>query len=690
MSDTNDGGTMRQEDVDIRSALLLNARFRVSPSATMRDKTIDRIVEQCLCVNLDNGLTLDGLVRKGKISAETRLLHRDDVRASIFRLEKKGRIKSESRHGELYYYPSCDVIKECQQFREEDGKRFNVVAGELFADVNGNVEAYRTAFFNALCRIFSRLTSAYVVISTKSAATSDKHLSTLITQACHNVLSKHQDIDGNVFKKALFRFFDDRTPTFDALKWIMAQNYYSMRLLGIDPTAHQLAAEMLRGATLYLDTNILIVVMMPEHSSYADISDVLKCCEAISVRLVVSDITMREFISSVNSNAELLGEVYKYIPPKTRQRVHSFILEEYIAVARKEKGLTLEDFLTKFKDPIAALRQKLKSVTLEPPDEWFTDECETPGTKELDVLVADKFAEMRPYRKTPSASLHDALMLRWIEKCQTNTNERCLFLTRDQTLVAADKVSACTRIRTVALDTLLQWIAPYCSSDEQIDHLAGIYAAALRSQLLPQEQIFKLQDFEIFRAMEVETAALPAEAVEDCLIKIKGLFPSMDIRKSEDRERIAYEISKHFVDPVSVAATKIRELNQTVADTDVARNAAEVRLRESEEQRISEKAAKEGREVENQGLRAELDRLRKERGDSRRSVAFGIAILVFVASCSVLCVLVNKYAEGANLFQKLTEAWAWFVISPALSFYAFRVYLHGSWSAAFGKTADSD
>lgn len=681
---------MQPDVLEMKATLLLNARMRVSSSASMRDKTLDRIVEQILCTNADKGLTLHDVIKSGKVSAEMRLLRSEDVRTSLVRLERSGRASSKIVNKETRYFPTLDVAQECERMRNEDKRRFEVVARELFIDANGDYEVYKTLFFNALCRIFSRLTSAYAVISAKEPATSDKHLSTLITSACQNVLAKQSGVIAETFSKAIFRFFDERSPTFDALKWILAQNYYCMRLLGVDAQAKQLAAEMLKGSTLYLDTNILIVVLMPEHSSYADILDVLKCCADIEVRLVVSDVTLREFVTSVNKNAELLNEVYQYIPRETRNRVQSYILEEYIAVARREEGLSLNDFMEKYKDPVRALCGKLKYATVETADEWFEKECEAEETKELDVLVASKFKEMRSYSKTPAASLHDALMLRWVEKLQRTTGKKHLFLTRDQTLVAADKASPCTKVRTVSLDVLLQWIAPYCTSDEQVDHFAGIYAAALRSQLLPQEQIFKLQDFEVFRAMEVETDSLPAEAVEECLLRIKEMVPGMDLRRSEDREKISYEIHKYFVDPASFAATKISELNHAVAESAAAKSAAEFKLRESEAQRIAEKNAKESSDRDRHHLIEELAKLQKDKVDSRRMIAFVIAIAVFLVCCFVLGLIVNKYAEGANLFRKLTASWAWFVICPVLSLFAFRVHVCGSLSAAFSKAVEDD
>jgi predicted nucleic acid-binding protein len=681
---------MNNENTDIKRAILLSARLKISPSATMREKTINRIVEQCLCASPRKRLTLDELVKKCNLSAGIRMLRRDDIQASVLSLVNDGHITSETKGKETFYLPIDKIVSDCSRFKEEDDKRFDSVVRELFLDANGNFETYRSAFFNALCRIFSRLTSAYVVVSTKENVSSDKYLVVLIKQACQNVHSKNKDIDGEVFSKAVSRFFNERTPNFDALKWIMAQNHYNMRLLGVDQSAHLLAAEMLKDSTLYLDTNVLIEIMMPEHSRYADVTDVLKCCESIKTHLLVADITANEFTANVNKNTTLVREVLKYIPRGTRNKVHSFVLEEYIAAARVEKDLTLEDFLSKYKKPIQVLHEKLSSVIVEDPEEWFNSEAVTPATKDLSNLVSEKFVEMRNHTKPPQASLHDALMLRWIEQKQNETGNRCLLLTLDQTLVAADKESPCARIRTIALDVLIQWIAPFCSSETQVDHLAGVYAEALRCQLLPHEQMFSLQDFEIFREMEMETDALPEDEVENCLLKIKHMFPSMDIRKPADREKIAYEIKKVFIEPVTKANKRISELNQILKEKSDSERTNEIKLIHSEAARLSEKNAREKQDIENQKLLQENLEFKRAIKESKRNWATVIAIVVFLLCCVVLTFVINKYSEETTFFAKITAALAWYAIAPVLSIYAYRVYRCGSLSAAFCKIVDAD
>lgn len=676
---------MNQEDTDIKSAILLSARLKFSPSATMRVKTINRIVEQCLCASPNKCLTLDDLVKKGNLSAGTKILRRDDLRASIENLLNDGRITSVTKSQKTYYHPSDAVLTECAQCKEDSDKRFETVVNELFTSANGNFETYKTAFFEALCRIFSRLTSAYVVIAKTEQANADKQLLLLIEQACKNIVKKYTDIDNEAFFKAVYRFFEERIPSFDALKWIMAQNHYNMRLLGIDQATNLLAAEMLKGSTLYLDTNVLIGIMMPKHFRYADISDVLKCCSEINTHLIISGITAKEFLNSIKNNTTLLREVLKYIPEGTQKKVHCFVLEEYIATARQDKGLTLDDFLSKYKDPMQVLSKRIEQCIFENLDDWFVTESDTRATEDLDEIVAAKFMEMRKYKKPTAASLHDALMLRWVEKKQNETGNKCLFLTLDQTLVAADKESPCPRQRTIALDVLIQWIAPYCTSEAQVDHLAGVYSEALRCQLLPHEQMFGLNDFEIFRAMEMETAALPAEDVERCILRIKELYPAIDVRKSEDREKLAYEINKMFVDPATKANKKIIELNQLVSYTKQEANDKDNRLRDSEVERLREKKAREKSDAEILKLKNENDKLKTAGNESRRNFAILSAIVVFLFLVAILAVIVHEYSEGKNLFEKIKSSAWYFAAVPMISGFAYRVCFYGSVRAAFCK-----
>ena len=95
----------------------------------------------------------------------------------------------------------------------------------------------------------------------------------------------------------------------------------------------------------------------------------------------------------------------------------------------------------------------------------------------------------------------------------------------------------------------MQWLSPMSTEENAASDSAAIFAEALRQQLLPQENFFELRDFLIFSEMELSTQLLPAKDVEDCIRAIKARTPELNPSRAEDREKLAHEISRFFVDP---------------------------------------------------------------------------------------------------------------------------------------------
>lgn len=78
-----------------------------------------------------------------------------------------------------------------------------------------------------------------------------------INHALHEIRKKYVNLNSYLFDAALFSFFRDSDPDYDAIKWNMAQNYYVAKALGLDPNGRILSEELFGNTIFFLDTNVI-------------------------------------------------------------------------------------------------------------------------------------------------------------------------------------------------------------------------------------------------------------------------------------------------------------------------------------------------------------------------------------------------------------------------------------------------
>jgi hypothetical protein len=688
---------MSADELDARRAMLLSARIRFSPAgASVRDEAVDRIIEQSLANAPKPPLSPEAIADATRIKGAPQILTVADARAGLARLLDRGRV-TEFLSGDKHRYGlSAEATKDVARQLDDAATRLREVTTTLFKSAQGDLTAYERAFLDLLCRVFSRMSSAYVAIMAgKDPGNGFVH--TLLPNAIAEALKAHSVKDKEAFRHGATRFFAEGNPKFDAIKWSMAQHHYVVKALGVDPSARLLSSDLLNGATLYLDTNVLIAGLMPDNRHHGGIVQVIKACNSLRVNVLVAQITALELQRTVAAHATTLRRVYDRIPDATLPKVHCFLLEAYLAARVAEPDLTLDQFVDRFRAPLDVLR-RVFPVEIDD-DRWFDREAESPTTQQLATAIARKYETMRRRPKKSAAATHDALMLRWVEQKQKDTGVSARIVTLDLTLVAKDKEPEHRYAHVITLDALLQWTTPHCATEESADHLAAIYSAALRFQLLPTD-FFDPRDFEVFADMEIETRHLPAEDVEACVRDIHRLGPSLDPGKAEDREKIAHEIQRHFADPgtkykkeLAALDAKNRELEAKVeqeqktcqeARAEVAtlkKNSATLTAqhRELQESMATEQAARKQAEASIADVQSELAALRRDvRNDELRSSVFrrltAIAFALLVCWGGITWAA-WKWGEGPNLFQKMYNAGWWYAIPPLLAGLTFKAIM---------------
>lgn len=680
--------------MDAKRTVLLGARMRFSPAgASIREEAIDRILEQNLAYAGESGLAEDELRETIRLPGGNRILTAADTHAGLQRLIGCGRVLEKLPKGSGGFILSTEANRELERTIDDVQNCWNSVVKELFDSARGALAQYGDVFIQVLCHVFARMSAGYVaVLVGKDTQKTDTHH--LIQRAIDAVLKERDLDDRQAFELGITRFFQESTPRFDAIKWNMAQNFYVAVALGIDPKARVLSSELLSGAVVFFDTNVLIPGLIPEDRHHAGFQEVVKTCHNLGIKIKVAQITVDELRRVIAAHSAELKRVYDRIPASTMPKVRCFLLEAYQHVTRKEGNLPLDDFLARFQAPIDTLRD-IFAVEIED-DAWFDRESNSQETEKLALALGDKFKSMRHRGKTSEASRHDALLLRWIDECRGRVDHNCRIATLDMTLIAAEREAMNLHSRAISLDALLQWASPHCSSDATVEQVAAIYSSALKYQLLPAEQFLDARDFRVFAEMEIETAQLPVEDVENCVREIRKYGPNLDPARAEDREKIAKTIQRFFADPgrkfkqaMAELEAKNTALGEALKSETDARRKTETNLADLKKDAAalsdknkqldvaiaSEKTARETTEQRLTDLQSDLSQLKESvrRSQLSRSIIFRcipLAVLLAVGF-AIVGVSATRYGEGGTTFQRLTNSWEWHIVPLGVVLFLF-------------------
>lgn len=662
--------------------MLFTVRTRFSPQTQpVKETAIDKIIEQNLLLSdSKNGLTIDEIQEQGILSLVTgnNVISSSDIRASIKRLIAKDRILINKYGGKEHYKLSENEFKELDHLTHETEVRFNSVVSKLFKNTAKPLD-YVPPFLRCLSIAFSELGERYVRII-KGDVKSDELLSgRLLSSAIVRVKEEFKSIDDQVFNKAIINFFQDSNPEYDAIKWNMAQNFYIAKVIGLEPNSRILSHELFSNSELYLDTNVIVPALEEEHEHHKSFKELSNACQKVNIGLKVCQISIDELRGFIANQRELIEKVANQIPNGTAPKVRGIFFKMYYQRLKSQGIVDFNDLFSSFDAPTDDLR-KTFNIEVED-DQWLDRAKDEIDTINLAKILSKRYAELRGREKIKGAAIHDAILIRWLEKKRKDSGGNIGLVTLDTSLPGSLERDE-TKPFIITLDALLQWVSPIAVQFDDEEDFASVFSEAIKYQLLPTDTFFELKDFLMFAEMQMSCKELPAEDVEECIRYIKFNATKLDPSKPEDREKISYEISKFFADPGRKYKQEIErlELSQKNIKDDYEKKLGEAlihieelevhnrKLQEDSRERISNLERKFSEQEE----RFEQTRIEQEKTVTtdrlKRSAQFRLffIMLIFVLYEGWIMYLCYSFGDGDNLFQKIINAWQLIAIGPIL------------------------
>lgn len=649
---------MNTSDIARKRSILFSARIRFSPETQpVRETAIDKILEQNLLVaDGDGGLTLQEIEQQGAIcfAGGTPAISRLDMQKSLERLTEANRVIMSGEPGQEKYRLSEQALQELWEIQRSAEGRFARVVSRLFRNAEEGPSAYTTPFLECLCIIFSRLGEAYVRLIKGEIGLDELLRLPSVLRALREVKTGYPSINQSLFEDAVFTFFRNSNPDYDAIKWNMAQNYYVAKALGLDPNGYLLSTEVFGNAVFYLDTNVIIDALEPKARYYRSFKALGRACRQLQIELNVCQISLDELRAALEYQRELILKVADQIPDVTAPKVRGVFFRLYREQLSETGTVDFDELFASFSHPMKVLAESYEVELIDDP--WFAEAENQRETEKLLQVIKREYQAKRGRPKMMRPALHDALLLRWIQLERERTARNSWLVTLDTSLPGflPQAGDASARPLAVTLDALLQWISPIAIQDDAEDEVAVIFSEAVKYQLLPQESFFDLRDFLVFAEMEWSCKELPAKDVEECIRYLKTTAPNLDPSDPADREKIAHEISKFFADPGRKYKQEVQRLEAKMAE------------REDEYKRKLEERDKRIEKLERERVEQEEKKQKKALKKSAR-IRMSVVILLFLTIEAVAVYFAWQYGEGANFFQKVKNLWELPTIAFAIS-----------------------
>jgi predicted nucleic acid-binding protein len=657
------------DDIARKRAILFTIQARFTPQLQpVRETAIDKMIEQTLLLaDPKEGLSLEEMQKQGIVclGSERHAIAYRDLRRSLDRLVQKDRAQLHTRRETKKYRLCTEAREELLMIHKAAELRFNSVVKKLFKNAKGGPPLYRIPFLQCLCIIFLRLSENYVKVIKGDLKEHELLKTPSITSVLNQLRRNFLSIDFAEFENAVFSFFDERDPDYDAIKWNLAQNYYIAKALGLSSEVGFLSEELFGKAVFYLDTNVIIDALEPRalyHRSFKQLSD---ACTQLGIELKVLQITIDELRQALSNHRFLLEKSANQVPEQSASKVRGPFYEVYRQQLEEKGEVDLDSIFRSFESPMEKLRERYK-VNLED-DPWFDEAALKPETNKYAERLRVRYAAVRGRPKGKKPSVHDALALQWIRRKQQETKKNIRFVTLDTSLPGFPLFGTGNGKDPIAItiDALIQWICPVAVQDATEEDFAAIFSEAIKYQVLPQEKIFELRDFLIFAEMQMACKELPPADVENCIQYIKKTAPDLDPFSPADREKLGYEISKFFADP---SRQYKKELQRLEAESHERKKEYEGKYRSALGQ-LEKVKAESGELLEQRDIKiAELEKKISEREEADRirvlkssaKARLAAVISIFAGLELLLSYLVNKYAQGTNFLQKAQSCWGFF------------------------------
>ena len=351
-------------------------------------------------------------------------------------------------------------------------------------------------------------------------------------------------------------------PDLNTLFFELSQNYYILKLIGIDPQTSNLSKEVFRGYVAYLDSNIIINAILRTKRDYSYFEELISLVKGMGIQLKVTSVTVKEIkrvASYHKSICYAYGENFNDIPEEFKNQIDDDFYLAYIENKKLNPAYSLEDLFASFEELDQILVDKF-GIEIED-SELHKEILKQEGrVKGIGQVVHDMALELKRRHKSDRSCRHDAFIYLLINELRNRDSPKTLHLTLDKTLpFVADRLQKGSQAQAYCftLDVWLQTLSPFISQKAETD-FARIFVQSFTSDLFAFGQMFRFDAIVLLKQIGISLNKHPPDVRRELVTLIASEFERAQIFDPETRKQVRYRIDT-FLARIKEEAAEIRK-----------------------------------------------------------------------------------------------------------------------------------
>jgi len=457
-------------------------------------------------------------------------------------------------------------------------------------------------------------------------------------------------IDPKDMADAITELFLQSEPHFAKFVFSLTQNYYYLRLVGLAGGLKFLASDRFSGSIFFLDTNMLFPFLLKESRHRRSIMELVEIALQLNISLHETESTLDELGRVIEYYRTKLAKAFDEVPDELVANTQNLLLRAYRARKQQEPTLTVEEYLSQFRDVRETLENDWGVTVFDDPVERELSDKEIRYTKKI---INDCSERVRHKKKPDSSVEHDAHIYYVVLAERERAGDKAAYLlTLDMSLAhAARELQGKEELPfCMTLGGFLQIISPYVRADHE-QSFAEVFVELVGNNLFPPEEIIDIEDFLMFTDFDLSVRQLPGADVKKV---IRGVKEALDgtLPLENERNRVAYEIQKALSDPTLKYRTELEDALKAYK--------AEIKALKEARDRDSDKHALEVERIESKHRIEFEDLNRKLQAMAAKSEDYELQVKGLLKKHQTAWFLFKAFGSFVVLALLLRGCW-WFI-----------------------------
>jgi len=289
-------------------------------------------------------------------------------------------------------------------------------------------------------------------------------------------------------KQAFLEYISDPDDDLSDYIYSLAQSYFIIQVLHLDPECQSYTKESLQRKKVYLDTNVIVHSLTGVKRRTKAVDTALKLTKELGIEIVFSKRTKEEFDNLVVDSRRTFGK-NPIVPigrfEKLRNQLKDGFLKDFLIKKKKNPNLTFDRYTDRLEEIETVLKNRFSANY---DDNTYKEIYEHPDMPQLKKIVIDEGVRFGLF-KTDSVAEHDAFHILLIQELRKKETGDVLgpnywFLTHDRSLYFVEKRFGKYEKfpSSIFIDNWVQLISPLLTP-EQTKNARDAYASLFASRL---------------------------------------------------------------------------------------------------------------------------------------------------------------------------------------------------------------